>query len=159
MRATRLILMCGLPGSGKTTLARQIAAERGAVRLTKDEWLWALGSSPWDEATQERIEQQLWRLAQQILSVGSSVVLDFGLWTRAERDEMRSVARRLGLGVELHHLPAPVDELWRRIEARNAEPPWDTEPILRSHLEEWTQRFEPPDPSELALFDDPPLAD
>jgi hypothetical protein len=45
---TRLILTCGLPGAGKTTLATQLASKRSAVRLTKDEWLWALGSTPWD---------------------------------------------------------------------------------------------------------------
>ena len=60
----RLILTCGLPGAGKTTLARQLATERSAVRLTKDEWLWALGSSPWDRPTGEKIEQELWRLAR-----------------------------------------------------------------------------------------------
>jgi hypothetical protein len=100
----RLILTCGLPGAGKTALARQLAADRSAVRLTKDEWLWALGSTPWDEPTREKVEHELWRLAQEILSLGLSVVLDFGLWARAERDELRSVARGLGVGVELHYL-------------------------------------------------------
>jgi predicted kinase len=82
--------------------------------------------------------------------------LDFGLWARVERDEMRSVARGLGVGVELHYLTAPVDELWRRVEPRNSEPPWDAEPILRSHLDEWALAFEAPDATELALFDSPP---
>ena len=50
MSEARLILTCGLPGAGKTALARQLAADRSAVRLTKDEWLWALGSTPWDDA-------------------------------------------------------------------------------------------------------------
>ncbi len=48
----RLILTCGLPGAGKTTLARQLAADRSALRLTKDEWMWALGSSPWEAPTE-----------------------------------------------------------------------------------------------------------
>jgi predicted kinase len=158
MSTARLILTCGLPGAGKSTLARQLAAERGAVRLTKDEWMWALGSSPWDGTTQTRVEQELWNLAQEILRLGLSVVLDFGLWTRVERDEKRSVARDLGVGVELHYVSAPVDELWRRIELRNSEPPWDSEPILRSHLDEWAQTFQAPDAAELALFDSPPDA-
>lgn len=92
MSEARLILTCGLPGAGKTELATQLAADRSAVRLTKDEWLWALASTPWDEPTRERVEQELWRLAQEILRLGLSVVLDFGLWARAERDEMRSVS-------------------------------------------------------------------
>jgi predicted kinase len=91
-----------------------------------------------------------------MLGLGVSVVLDFGLWVRVERDEMRTVARRLGVGVELHYLNAPIDELWRRIETRNLEPPWDREPILRSHLVEWASTFQEPDARELALFDPPP---
>jgi len=154
----RLLLTCGLPGAGKTTLARRLAADRGAVRLTKDEWLWALGTTPWDDAARVRVEQELWRLAQEILRLGCSVVLDFGLWARAERDELRTVARALGVGVELHHLDAPVDELWRRVEARNAAAPWDSHPIRRADLDAWLEVFEPPDAAELALFDSPPGA-
>jgi predicted kinase len=150
-----LILTCGLPGSGKTTCATRLTAERGAVRLTKDEWLWALGTTPWDEPARERVERELWRLAQEIVRLGVSVVLDFGLWARSERDAMRITARELGVGVELHYLHEPIEELWRRIEARNAVPPWDEHPIRRTDLDEWHRTFEAPDAAELALFDQP----
>jgi len=46
----------------------------------------------------------------------------------------------------------PADELWRRIEARNSKPPWDSAPIRRDHLDEWAARFQAPDADELALF-------
>lgn len=154
----RLILTCGLPGAGKTTLATQLAADRNAVRLTKDEWLWALGSTPWDDRTREKVEHQLWLLAQEILRLGLSVVLDFGLWARVERDEMRSAARDLGVGIELHYLAVPGKELWRRIEARNSKPPWDSHPIRRADLVGWASTFQAPDDTELALFDPPPSA-
>lgn len=156
MSKARLILTCGLPGSGKTILARRLAADRGAMRLTQDEWLWALGSTPWDESTREKVDHELWRLAQEILRLGLSVVLDFGLWARIERDEMRTAARGLGVGVELHYLDVPTDELWRRIEARNSEPPWDSHPIRRTDLDGWATSFQAPDAAELALFDPPP---
>ena len=155
MSETRLILTCGLPGAGKTTLARQLAADRSAVCLTKDEWLTALGSSPWDTPTREKVEHELWHLAQEILRLGLSVVLDFGLWARIERDEMRSVARDLGVGVELHYLEVPTHELWRRIQTRNSQPPWDGNPISRADLDGWLHLFQAPDAAELALFDSP----
>lgn len=39
--STRLVLICGLPASGKSTLARQLAMTIPAVRLDKDEWMTA----------------------------------------------------------------------------------------------------------------------
>jgi predicted kinase len=117
--------------------------------------VWALGSSLWDGSANEKIEEELWRLAQQVLSLGLSVVLDFGLWARVERDEMRRVARDLGVGVELHYLEVSTDELWRRLEVRNSAPPWDAEPIGRADLDEWAANFEAPDAAEMALFDPP----
>jgi predicted kinase len=158
MSEARLILTCGLPGAGKTALARQLAADRSALRLTKDEWLRALGSSPWDEPTRVKVEHELWRLAQEVLRLGVSVVVDFGLWARIERDEMRSAARGLGVGVELHYLDVPTDELWRRIQARNSQPPWDSHPIRRADLDGWLRIFQAPDAAELALFDQPPTS-
>jgi predicted kinase len=133
-----------------------LAADRSALRLTQDEWLIALGSTPWDEPTREKVDRELWRLAQEVLRLGLSVVLDFGLWARIERDQMRGVARGLGVGVELHCLDVPTDELWRRIEARNSEPPWDSYPIRRADFDGWLRVFQPPDAAELALFDSPP---
>jgi predicted kinase len=116
----------------------------------------ALGSSPWDEPTREKIEHELWNLAQEILRLGVSVVLDFGLWARIERDEMRSAARGLGVGVELHYFDVPADVLWRRIQARNSQPPWDSYPIRRADLDGWLLLFQAPDAAEMALFDSPP---
>ena len=47
--STRLVLICGLPASGKSTLARQLAPEIPAIRLDKDGWATQLGADLWDE--------------------------------------------------------------------------------------------------------------
>lgn len=87
-----------------STLAGQLAVDRSAVRLTDDDWLWALGSTPLDTLTQGKVEH----------------------------------------------------ELWRRIDARNSQPPWDSCPIRRTDLDGWLPRFQARDAAELALFDPPP---
>ena len=62
----------------------------------------------------------------------------------------------VGVGVEPPYLEVPIGELWRRIEARNAAPPWDLQPIGRADLDGWLEIFEAPDAAELTLFDPPP---
>jgi predicted kinase len=154
MTEARLILICGLPGSGKTTLAKQLASEVPAVRFCPDEWKHDLGIDYYDEQARVRLERRLWWLSQELLGLGQSVILENGFWAREERDELRLGARTLGVAVELHYLEAPVDELWRRLEIRNELALPGTAPIKREDLETWAQQFEAPDATELALFDE-----
>ena len=153
MTEARLILICGLPGSGKTTLAKQLAAEVPAVRLCPDEWKHDLGIDYYDEPRRVKLENRLWRLGQELLTLRQSVILENGFWAREERDELRLGARTLGVAVELHYLEAPVEELWRRLELRNEEAPRGAAPIKREDLRKWALQFEAPDAAELALFD------
>lgn len=149
----RLVLLCGLPASGKTTLARELAEAYGAVRLNADEWELALGVDPFDEGFQVRLEAQFWELTQRLLTLGISVILEWGFWARSERDEKREAARALGVAVELRFLDAPYDELVRRVVARHAA---GGIAITESHMERYRSHFQPPTDDELALYD-PPL--
>ena len=153
--STRLVLICGLPASGKTTLARRLAREIPAIRLDKDQWTTDLGLDVWDDELRVRVEGKLWALAQELLANGLSVILEWGHWARAERDEKRLGARALGVGVELHYLAAPLDALIERAERRNESGEWKASPMTGAHFEEWGTVFEPPDEEEMLLFDKP----
>jgi predicted kinase len=153
----RLVLVCGLPGAGKTTLARRLEAKMPAVRLCPDEWLAALGINLWDEAPRDRLETQFWLLARRLLALGQSVILESGFWLRADRDEKRLGARALGAAVELRYLDVPLDELYRRIERRNAAPAPGDVHITHADLALWATLFQTPDAAELALFDAPAI--
>jgi len=150
----RLVLLCGLPASGKTTLARELAEAYGAVRLNPDEWELTLGVDPFDEAFQTRLEAAFWELTKRLLALGTSVVLEWGFWARSERDEKREAARTLGAAVELRYLDAPYEELVRRVEDRHAS---GGLAITGQHMDRYRAIFEPPTDDELALYD-PPLA-
>ena len=147
-----LFLICGLPGSGKTTLARQIEAERPALRLCPDEWIAAIMADPTNTAELDRlrdpVEQIQWDLARRSLALGLDVVLEFGFWSRAERDRFRGEAEALGAQVELHYLQASREELRARLARRNENLPPGTFPVTAAQLDLWMSWFEPPAPEE-----------
>jgi predicted kinase len=149
-KQTRLVLLCGLPASGKTTLAHELADAYGAVRLNPDEWEVALGVDPFDEGFQVKLEAAFWALTQRLLVLGTSVVLEWGFWARSERDEKREAARALGVAVELRFLDAPYEELVRRVEARHSA---GGIAITESHMERYRAVFQPPTDEELSLYD------
>jgi predicted kinase len=150
----RLIIVCGLPGSGKTTVAKALESRLRAIRLSSDEWLDALSLDLYDEERRGRIEALQWKLGQQLLALGLSVIIEWGTWGRSERDALRLGARALGAAVELHYLSAPLDVLFDRIQRRGMENP----PIERDALSRWFEIFQATTPEEMALFDVPLIA-
>jgi predicted kinase len=154
--AGRLVIVCGLPGSGKTTLAQQLEAEYGAVRLCPDEWMADLDIDLFDQATRAKIEQLQWQLAQRLLRLGHAVVIEWGTWARDERDTLREAARSMGVAVELRFLDAPVDILWERVDRRGMEREVTGRALTRADIESYADLIERPDADELALYD-PPL--
>jgi predicted kinase len=154
-----LHLTVGLPGTGKTTAARRIEVERGALRLTKDEWVKALYGRENPPAAQDVIEGRLIEVGLRVLRLGVDVVIDFGLWSRDERSALRQAAADLGAAVELHYVEATPEEQRRRADQRLAEAPHTTWPMSDEELAEWAARFETPTRGELdgsEAVDDPP---
>jgi predicted kinase len=153
-----LVLTVGLQGAGKTTRARQLAAELNALRLTPDEWMIPLFGEPEADGKRDVLEGQLLRLALQALRLGTAVVLDFGCWSRDERYAIRHLVEEAGASFELAYLPVDEETQKARVAHRQATAAHQTFPMSEQELAEARAFFQEPDAAELAGAErgDPP---
>ncbi|MEU4192581.1 ATP-binding protein [Kribbella sp. NPDC026611] len=149
-----LTLTVGLPGSGKTSYARRLEEERGAVRLTPDVWMEALFNTNEVDGRRWVLESELlWGVAARVLTLGVDAILDYGCWSEEERELFRTRARDLGAQTEIVFLDPPFEVLWDRISRRNDNLPPGTFRITRDELMEYSARFYRPTEAELQRWD------
>ncbi len=125
------------------------------MTFSPDQWTADLGVDVFDETFRYRLEHRFIGLAWELLALGCTVVLEFGLWGRDERDLPRDEARSRGVSVELHLLEVPFEDQWSRVEARNVRGEHGTAQISRGELERYATLFQRPDVAELAAYDPP----
>jgi len=142
--------MVGLPGVGKTTSAKQLAASERALRLTPDEWMAPLFGESQPGNKRDVLEGRLLWVAREVLLTGGSVVLDFGCWSADERYAVRAVTELAGAEFRLQYLSLPEEERRARCAQRWRETPEETFPMTDEDQEGYLTRFEPPSPDELA---------
>lgn len=163
----RLYILCGLPFSGKSTVARELTRRFGLVHVEIDrinsERGVGFGGTPISQqewiATYSESFQQL----ERCLSDGQSVVYDATNFTRQQRDRLRRIAGRFRARAVVIHLDLP-DEATRRWQANrqsgarydvrdedfthvadNFEPSTDDEEAIgydgQTPLDEWLEQF------------------
>jgi predicted kinase/streptomycin 6-kinase len=157
----QLILMVGLPGAGKTTRAKELATAHRALRLTPDEWMISLFDRSQPDGKRDLLEGRLIAVALQTLRLGTNVVLDFGLWSRAERSALRWLATSAGASSQVIYQPVDKEVQLARIAHRQATAPHTTFPMTEADLDKWRTQFEEPDAAELSAGDpipEPPPA-
>jgi predicted kinase len=147
--AATLFLMVGLPAAGKTTRAEELAATHQALRLTPDHWMVPLFGDSMAGGQRWVLEGRLISVALQALRLGTSVVLDYGLWGRDERSALRWLARSAGAACQLVYLPVGKDVQLARIAHRQATAPHQTFPMTEADVDAWREQFQVPDAAEL----------
>ena len=147
-----LYLLCGLPCSGKTTFASQLAKEKEAIVLSLDRLVLVLYPEEDTFETHrkyvQRVEDAFFPIVRDLLCRDCSVVMDFPAHTKSERDSLRQLAIQAEVKSQLYYLQADVETITRRIQQRNTAlkeseyfiPDWLLNRII--------EKLEPPDISE-----------
>jgi predicted kinase len=153
-------LIHGFVGAGKTTFAKRLAAETGAIRLSMDEWYLRLYTDGEPTEAQEpellrRVAAMLDDLWPQLLERGLDVVLDFGFWSRESRDAARRRAIEAGGRAVVYLLECDDESTRRRIDQRN-ESPGRSFHLSSESIDFLRTRFEPLHEDEFPTAIKPP---
>ncbi|MEY9860232.1 putative kinase [Catenulispora sp. GAS73] len=144
-------MLAGLTGSGKTTYARRLEAEHGVLRLSVDEEVFARHGRHGVDYPEEEYparaapvaEDVQQRLAEEIRA-GRSVVLDYGLWLRVEREAYKELVEAAGGSWRLIYLKVDRAELLRRLAERNVRQDANALTVTPEMLDQFAARFEEP---------------
>ncbi|MFG2141922.1 AAA family ATPase [Streptomyces sp. NPDC048650] len=144
------VLLAGLTGSGKTTVAQALTGH-GFVRLSVDEEVHRLHGrygvdypeNTYFEREQPVVEAIRQRFIKE-LEAGNDVVLDHGLWRRAERSAWRQTASDAGGHTLIVYLPVDRAELLRRLAERNEREDANALTVSTAALDDFVARFDAP---------------
>lgn len=133
-RRPRLLIACGLSGSGKSRLGRRLREALPIIHVRSDverKRLFGLatdartgatpGSGIYFHHATEWTYERLHRLAALILDSGYDALVDATFLTRARRSAFRRLAQSRGVGFAILVLDAPIEVLRRRVIRRLAD--------------------------------------
>ena len=146
-------LICGFIGAGKTTFARKLEKETGAVRITKDEWMITVfGNKITSDKNFEEYDKNVIELSRnlafKILESGGDVIMDEGFWAKSERNDLIKKILNIGAKPILYFVDCPIEEMRKRVLSRSDNPPIDSFEINGEMFDSYVKYWEPPTEDE-----------
>jgi predicted kinase len=137
MKQPLLILIAGLPATGKTTLGEALAKTLGAVNLDSDKTRVALDfCGQYTAGVKNHVYEVMLATAEESLSEGRSVVVDATFVLEAWRQAFEAMAQGVGALVRWIYLTAAEDEIRRRMTLTRKYSEADFSVYLRLHSSE-----------------------
>ena len=118
----KVYILCGKICSGKSTYSQKLRKSQKAVILSVDDiTLTLLGQNGGDtlDIYVEKLEQYFFQKSVEIVETGINVILDWGFWTKAERDFAKEFYNSHGIEYEFHYISINDEEWYRRLDKRN----------------------------------------
>lgn len=147
----KLYIFCGIPFSGKSFLAKEVAKRFGFVRIDLDEVKFKLfGKDIEDENIDQRgwdkIYAKTYEKIRDSLKMGKTVVYDTGNFTKHERSLVRDIANKLDIESTTVHVDTPASVARERL--ANNRKMGQRFDVTDEDFESTVREMEPPDESE-----------
>ena len=142
-------VICGFIGAGKTTFAKKLEKETGAIRITKDEWIAKIfGNKITSDNKFAEYDKNITQLAKhiafKILKSGKDVILDEGFWTKSQRDDIKKKIIAMGAKPILYYVEYPIEKMRERVINRSKISPEDSFEIDGEMFDSYVKYWEPP---------------
>lgn len=169
----KLILMCGLSGAGKSTVAERLVPLLHAIRLRSDVARKSLAGLPslahtdsapegglYQPGRSDEVFDYLLTVTETLLLDGENVIVDATFIERTRRLPFLALAERLNTIAHIIYCHAPAELLRERIRTR-ARSEADASEATLEVLDLQIDKFEPPDAAEpvIEFPTDTPLSD
>ena len=146
----RLLIIFGLPGTGKTTFARALAASLGMPHFNTDIIRTELGKrQQYDQRAKSFIYEQMLERTRDELRKGKGVILDGTFHREIFRDPFTELGRDLGIPVKWIELTAKADVVRQRVSGTRPYSEADFEVYQKIRME-----FEPVEGEVFRLHSD-----
>lgn len=146
-------VICGFIGAGKTTFARKLEKETGAIRVTKDEWIIKIfGNKITLDNNFEVYDKNITKLATdiafKILKAGKDVIIDEGFWVKSQRDDIKKKILQIGAKPIFYYVESSVEKMKKRVINRSKNPTKDSFEISEEMFNSYLKYWQAPDESE-----------
>lgn len=140
MHSPRLVVYCGLPGVGKSTVSEYTAEQLSATRYRSDEVRYDLFDDPeYTPAEIRKTYQELLNRTRRELAAGRDVVVDGTFKQARHREQAETVARETSATLQFVRVICPPEVVRKRITNRTD----DASDANLSVYKELREEFEP----------------
>lgn len=137
-----LIILTGLPGTGKSTVGRMIAKRTKATILSTDVIRRELfpQKRTFSKAESSKTYQEMYERARRLLLKGKHVILDATFIKEAYRDQAKKIANDVGVPWQVVEVTCDPKAIRERFEKRDKSDPSEATYLTYLRFRKWYER-------------------